>query len=231
MKLYAYRSILIISIFAFLLTACKKEIHGDIPPDPTAPVYGTGDYQPATEGSYWVYNYVDTKGNKDLYTWKATKDTASYDTLTYRIFVNYANSAGLSNNYIAVNSNNYFLRQNSVNGSSTSFPLSILYLNDKYYDDDTWEAVAGESDLYTVKVKGVIVAKDIAMNVNSLQFPHVMHSQVALYYDIPGVGEYKMATYDYYVALKVGLIRIDCTPSVYSDVAGFTQVIINYSIK
>jgi hypothetical protein len=231
MKLYAYRSILIISIFAFLLSACKKEIHGDLPPDPSTPVYGTGDYQPVTEGSYWVYDYLDTNGNKDLYTWKATKDTASYDTLTYRVFVNYANSAGLSNNYIAVNGNNYFLRQNTTNGSSTPLPLNILYLNDKYYDDDSWEAVAGETSNYTIKAKGVIVAKDIAMNINSLQFPHVVHSQVALYYDIPGIGLYKMATYDYYVALKVGIIKIECTPSVYSDMTGFTQAIINYSIK
>jgi hypothetical protein len=222
---------LIISIFAFLLSACKKELHGDLPPDPSAPVYGTGNYQPVTEGSYWVYDYKDTNGNKDLYTWKATKDTASYDTLTYRVFVNYSNTAGLSNNYIAVNGSNYFLRQNATIGSSASVPLSILYLNDKYYNDDSWQAGAGQTSNYTILAKGVIVAKDIAMNINSLQFPHVTHSQVALYYDIPGIGQYKMVTYDYYVALKVGIVEIVCTPSVYSDMTGYTQAILNYSIK
>lgn len=231
MKLDAYRSILILSIFAFSFSACKKELTGTLPPDPQPPVYGSGAYQPTSEGSYWVFNYVDSKGATDLFTWKATKDTASFDTLTYQVYVDYANSAGLSNHYITVNNHNYFFRQKVAQGSGTLFPLSILYLNDTYWDDDTWESVAGQTENYSAKAKGVIIAKDIVMNVNDLQFAHVMHSQVKLYYDIPGIGEYLMATYDYYVALNVGIIKLECVPSNYSDDTAFTQTILNYSIK
>lgn len=226
-------SINIIPVVVLILfsVSCKKEITGDLPPQPGKPVYGAGDYQPANEGSTWVYSYKDTKGNQDLFTVKATKDTMSFDTLTYRVFVNYANSAGLNNYYIAVNSHNYYHRQNVTAGTNSPFPLNFLYLNDTYYDDDSWQMDAGKNDHYSAYIIGTIVAKDIDMNINNLQFPHVMHSRVVLYYEVNGVGSIKMATYDYYVAQNVGIVKIECQPSTHSGEVGFTQAIISYTLK
>lgn len=232
MKLSVIINICLISILAFFSTSCEKELTGSLPPEQGKTVLGTGDYQPMNEGSMWVYSYVTDNGKNDLFTIKATKDTLSFDTLTYKVFTNYTSSAGLTNTYYTVNNHNYLLRQNTVPGAPSSFPMNFLYLNDTYYDNDSWQIEAGKDQNYTARVNGIIIDRDMTMNINNLEFPHVIHSQLQVYYNVTGVdGSLPMCTYDYYIALNVGIVKVECKPSSYSGGIGYTQAIVSYTIK
>ncbi|WP_315816095.1 hypothetical protein [Paraflavitalea speifideaquila] len=47
------------------------------------------------------------------------------------------------------------------------------------------------------------------MTVEGKSYKDVTHTQIELQYDIPGLGVLTFATYDYYIAKNIGIIKID----------------------
>jgi len=191
---------------------------------------GSGTYQPTSANSYW--HYKETGDITADYTITSTGQKTTINSIDYYTF-NSTGSAGNVQSYMGVKNHNYYvLDQGTSPNSGASFDLNFLYLNDTASVGYTWQNAAGQGNGFTAETPGSVVEKGISLTVQGKSYTDVIHTQEELQYDIPGLGLLTFATYDYYVAKGIGIIRVVAAgdPTL---AGGFhsTTDLVDYSIK
>lgn len=193
---------------------------------------GSDSYQPTTANSYWHYKETGDVIAESTVT--ATGQKSTINGIDYYVFnTTSPQQPGTMQSYMGVKDHNYY---NLAAGSNAgvSFDLNFLYLNDAEAVGYTWDNNAGQGNGFTASTPGKIMEKGISLTVNGKTYTNVIHTQGNLIYVIPGFGSLNSATYDYYVAKGVGIIRVlsavgDAT--ITGTTLHSTTDLIDYSIK
>jgi hypothetical protein len=191
-------------------------------------------YQPTSANSYWHY-----KETGDFISESTITSTGQHSTISGIDFVLFNStspqSTGNVQSYMGTKDHNfYFLDQGNSPNSGASFDLNFLYLNDTASVGYTWDNNAGQGNGFTAHTPGKIMERGITLTVAGKSYNNVIHTQENLTYDIPGFGTLNSATYDYYVAKGVGIIRVLAAvgdASVTGTVVHTTTDLVDYSIK
>lgn len=185
------------------LVSCQKEVDNILAPSPSNPS-NTASYQPLTAHSYWKY--------KDSLTGMVTQSTMLNKT---KLINSRTYNASLSNmgqqidtSWVAVDGPNYYAYADAA-GMSTGAPVKLLfhYLNDTASVGYNWQYDAGHVNGFPASIKTTIMERGITHTVEGKTYKDVIRTRLELYYDIMGTVM-KVATYDYYVAKGVGIVRI-----------------------
>jgi hypothetical protein len=219
---------------SFLVSSCQKEINFDTPPG-SGPGPGTGGntnfgYQPVGKNSYWKYRQTGSFSGDITITSTGQKKTVNG--IEYTMFSTIPVSPGAEQMLGTKDHNLYTLAQGNSPNTGAPFDLNMLYTNDTAPVGYTWEHTAGHGNGFTALTPGSILEKGISLTVAGKNFQNVIHSQISLQYELPLFGIVSFATYDYYVAKDVGIIRIETTgdPVMAPGVHSISDLI-EYSIK
>lgn len=184
------------------LVSCQKEVDNILAPTPTNPT-ASANYQPLTANSFWKY--------KDSLTGTVSQTTM----LNKTKLINSRNyNAALSSmgqrtdtSWIAVDGANYYAYADAA-GMNTGAPVKLLfhYLNDTASVGHNWYYDAGHVNGFPASVKTTIMERGITHAVEGKTYKDVIRTRLELHYDIIGTVM-KVATYDYYVARGVGIVR------------------------
>lgn len=187
-----------------ILTSCKKEKSIEIG------IGGEGgDYQPLTKGSYWKYVQSGIATGELLIT--STGQTKTINNIPLVLFTGTSSpTPGNSDGYYGKKDHNYYtvVAGNSPN-TGAAFDMSFLYLNDTAAVGYTWTHAAGQGNGFTATIDGVILERDIVIQVEGKTYNQVIHTSFDLSYDMPLIGKIPFATYHYYVAKNVGIVQIE----------------------
>jgi hypothetical protein len=185
------------------------------------------NYQPLAVNSYWKY--------KDSLSGAVSQATMLNKT---RLINNRMYTAALSTmgqqadtTWMAVDGPNYFIYANVVS-PNTGAPASLLfhYLNDTASVGYSWQYDAGHGNNFPAIIKTTIMEKGITHTVDGKAYPDVIHTRLELNYDILGTVM-KFATYDYYVAKGVGIIRVRTLADAMGMNMETTSNLVEYQIK
>lgn len=224
---------------AMIMAGCSKEASFEINTGGNTGGNGNGgsqggsdSYQPTSANSYW--HYKETGDITDESTVTATGQKSTINGIDYYIFnTTSQQTTGPYQSYMGVKDHNYYnLGQGSQQG--VTFSLNFLYLNDTASVGYTWNNNAGQGNGFTAHTPGKIMERGISLTVNGKTFNNVIHTQGNLVYDIPGLGTLNSATYDYYVAKGVGIIRVIAAvgdASITGATVHSTTDLVDYSIK
>ena len=210
---------------AFLLVfgSCSKELSVENNIDTTGTVIVPDTtYQPLEAGSSWVYQDSATGITTTL---SATDSDTVINSKSYTVF--HAVSGGqTAEQYFNVSFHDYY----SFGAFGYGLPnVESLYLNDTASAGYNWQVSAGTFNGYPAQVQGQIIDTGLTVTIGSNTFPNVIHSQVNVQYNVGSGFQTPYATYDYYVAKGVGIIRVQL--SIPSVPLLATLNLISYSIQ
>lgn len=191
------------ALAVFGLVSCQKEVDNILAPTPVnlAP---SANYQPLTANSYWKY--------KDSLTGMVTQSTMLNTTklINNRLYHASLPTMGgrTDTSWLAVDGPNYFAYADAT-AMSTGAPVKLLfhYLNDTASVGYNWHYDAGHVNGFPASVKTTLMERGITHTVEGKTYKDVIRTRLELHYDIMGTVM-KVATYDYYVAKGVGIVRI-----------------------
>jgi hypothetical protein len=210
---------------AFLITfgSCSKELSVENNIDTTGTIIVPDTtYQPLEAGSSWVYQDSATGVTTTL---SATDSDTIVNGQSYTVF--HALSGGqTADQYFSISSHDYF----SFGVFGYGLPSVVsLYLNDTASAGYNWQVSAGTFNGYPAQIQGQIIDTGLIVTIGSNTFPNVIHSQVNMQYNVGSGFQTPYATYDYYVAKGVGIIKIQLSiPSVPLQA---TLNLVSYSIQ
>jgi hypothetical protein len=188
-------------LFFMMTTGCSKELSVETNKDSVIIIPDT-TYQPLETPSFWVYQDSAT-GITD--TLSATDSVMTINSKVYTVFHN--SSAGqTADEYFNISSHNYYSYGSFGNGLDT---IELLYLNDTASPGYNWQAPAGSINGFPAQVQGQIIDTGLIVTIGSNTFTHVIHSQIAIEYNVGSGFQTPYAIYDYYVAKGVGIIKIE----------------------
>ncbi len=211
-------SVIVSSLIIF--SGCSKELSVETKQDSIGVTVDTS-YQPMEAGSTWIYQDSATLDTSLL---TAIDSQVNINSKIYTLF-NLQVAGQTKDEYFAINNHDYYAYGDFGDGLLT---IELLYLNDTASAGYNWQTPAGTINGYPAQVQGQIIAIGITMTVAGKTYTNVVHSLVDLQYNY-GSGYTTYATYDYYVAKGVGIIRIVTNfPTI-----GFSEELnlISYSIK
>lgn len=227
------RAFLLLSVL-FVLASCQKEVSFDTADGGTGGGTGGGGgstadtYQPVTKDSYW--KYVDSGIVSQTVLMTATGQQKTLGTKTYQVMKAEITGQPTAEGYYYVNKPLYGLRQDVNNGIATT--IELTYLNDTASVGYTWSDNMPPVNGLAARFNGAIVGRNLSMTVAGKNYTNVIHSQMDLEYEVPILGWTNFATYHYYVAKGVGIIRVESDLSIFGG-AGMVSVrnLVEYSIK
>jgi hypothetical protein len=226
------KRIFILVTVVLALASCTKEKSIDTLGGGNPPTGGGGGggttpdtYQPVTKGSFWKYKDSAFTGQITVMT--ATGNQKTIGGKTYHVVTSETTGQPASEAYFYVAKPLFGMRADVNNGVATT--IEFIYLNDTASIGYTWTDNMPPVNGLPARFIGTMVEKNISRTVAGKNFTNVMHTQLHLEYDIPGLGWTNFAVYDYYVAKGVGIIRVETV----SGIAGLRTVsdLIDYSIK
>ncbi len=186
--------------FLIMFSGCGKELSVEektgtvIIPDTT--------YQPLEANSSWVYQDSVTGTTTTL---TATNNDTTIDNKLYTIF-NAVSSGQTAEQYFNISSHDYY----SVGAFAFGLPgVESLYLNDTASAGYNWQVAAGTYNGYPAQVQGQIIDTGLTVTIGANTFMHVIHSQINVQYNVGSGFQTPYATYDFYVAKGVGIIRVE----------------------
>lgn len=188
----------ILATTIILSTGCQKSVS-----DSGGGGSTDSSFLPLTANSYWKYK--DSAYSSDVTTETVLGKTTSINGMDYNKVLLQSGSS-YDTAYFAKSGAQYFnYVHTSVSGSEVN--LEILFLNDTASVGYDWSQNAGYVNSYPAKCLGQVVEKNITMNVEGKSYTNVIHTQVALQYNITGTYE-TFAYYNYFVAKGIGIIKI-----------------------
>lgn len=191
------------ALAVFSLVSCQKEVDTILAPTPDNPA-PSANYQPLTANSYWKY--------KDSLTGMVSQATMLNQTklINSRTYNASLSSMGqrIDTSWVAVDGPNYYAYADAA-GMSTGAPVKLLfhYLNDTASVGYNWHYDAGHVNGFPASVTTTIMERGINHTVEGKTYKDVIRTRLELHYDITGIMM-KVATYDYYVARGVGIVRV-----------------------
>ena len=191
------------ALAVFSMVSCQKEVDTILAPSPSNPS-NTASYQPLSANSYWKY--------KDSLTGMVTQSTMLNQTKLINSRTYHASLSsmgqGTDTSWIAVDGANYYALADAV-GMSSGAPVKLLfhYLNDTASVGYNWLYDAGHVNGFPASIRTTIMERGITHTVEGKTYKDVIRTQLELHYDIMGTVM-KVATYDYYVAKGVGIVRV-----------------------
>lgn len=196
-------------IASFVVVSCQKEIED---PDSTSNNNGNN-------GNNGNNNSPDSYHPLSVGSWWKMKDTASGNIATTTV----VNGSRTINNivYSAMKSSNspdtawaaspkpnyYIAGQGNSPNSGAAYNIVFHFLNDTASVGYSWEYNAGQGNGFAAIIKTTIIAKGLSMTVEGKNYTNVIQSRMVLSYDILG-QVMPFATYDYFVAKGVGIIKL-----------------------
>lgn len=237
------RIILCCFVIASLATGCGKEISVETNGSGTGNGNGSGTggggttsgqdtYQPFTKNSYWKYKLTGSFPGETTIT--CTGQSRTVNGLPSIVFTSTSTiTPGTAEGFFAIKDHNYYTIQKGVSpNTGASFDINFLYLNDTASVGYNWNYKAGQGNGFTAYLDGTIIEKGITMTVEGKTYTGVIHTEIELQYDIPMVGILTFATYDYYVAKNIGIIKLDAEGNpILSPGTSSEMNLIDYSIK
>lgn len=231
------RIIRFVLVIAVLATGCGKEIsvetHGAGPGNGPGGGTPTGDtYQPTSKNSFWKYKLTGAFPGETTLT--STGESRTVNNLPCIVFTSTSTiSSSNGEGFFSIKDHNYYTIQKGTSpNTGASFDVNFLYLNDTASEGYTWNYKAGQGNGFTAYIAGEIEEKGITMAVEGKTYKDVIHTKVELQYEIPLMGTLTLATYDYYVAKNIGIIKLDTEGNpILSPGAHSEMNLIDYSIK
>ncbi|WP_143822256.1 hypothetical protein [Mucilaginibacter pedocola] len=195
--------LLLFVLVAAFLQGCKL--------DP--PVYGpppkedwSASFQPLGVGSYWKYLKTTAEQDPDTAESRVTGDQPVINGRTYHtVYTQLTKFGGES----------YFYTADSAVTVRDYSSIAGGYIQIKYVIDSigtvgqTWtEKITDDGMLngYPARVVGTVIENNITKVLNGITYPRVRHTRMQLQQD-KGSGFETLATYDYYIAMGVGVIE------------------------
>ena len=228
-------------LIASLATGCGKEMsidtNGGGTGTGTGPGTGGGStdpgtYQPFSKNSYWKYKQTGTFPGETTIT--STGQTRTVNGIPCGVFNSTSTiTPGTSEGFFGVKDHNYFtvLKGASPN-TGAIIDVTFLYLNDTASVGYTWDHVAGTGNGFKALTPGKVLEKGITITVEGKSYTDVTHTQIDLQYELPVLGVVTFATYDYYVAKNIGIIKVDSQGDVmWGGGLSSEMNLIEYSIK
>ena len=205
-------------IFVFLalsivLFGCQKEINFDTPSGGGGTGGGgstgtSNSYQPLGKNSYWKYHETGTFSGD--FTITSTGQTRSLNGINYTVCSASPPTSGFSEEWFGTSGHDlYSYFEGAIPNSSATIAMNFLYTNDTASVGYQWQVPVGQANGINAVVQGSIIEKGFSLTVGGKNFDNVIHSSIVLQYVFPGIGAMNAATYDYYVAKGVGIIRIE----------------------
>jgi len=207
-KLFSACMLVVLSLFLF---SCEKEkSFQDIEPGSGNNGGGSntsGNYYPLTAGSWWKYKDSVTGV---ITTQTATNVTKTIDNILYTGLVGGTNGVQSPDTaWAAAAIPNYYLTAEGVSpNTGASFDFAFHYLNDTASVGYNWQYIAGQGNGFVSYIKTTIMERNITKTVAGKKYNNVIHTKLDFSYDIFG-SVMHFATYDYYIAEGVGIIRIE----------------------
>jgi hypothetical protein len=214
------RILLYCLVIASLATSCSKEISVETNGNGPGGGPGTGGggggsssgndtYQPVSKNSTWKYVLTGVFPGETTIT--STGNTRVVNGLSCFVFTStstIANAAG--EGLFAIKDHNYYTVQKGTSpNTGAAFDVNLLYLNDTASVGYKWSYEAGHGNGFTAIIDGAIITKGTTMTVEGKVYNDVIRTEMVLKYDIPMLGVLTFATYDYYVAKNIGIIKVD----------------------
>jgi hypothetical protein len=191
----------------------------------TTPGTTSGAYQAYTKGSYWKYKDSATGG---FTTMTATDKTKTINGRNYTAFLQ-ANATQSDTAYYA-NENHDYYNYFDVKSNTSGATMLLHYLNDTATVGRSWQYAAGQGNGFAAYIRTTTLEKNISLTVNGKTYNNVIHTNLDLMYDVLGTLD-KWASYEYYVAKDVGLIRLRTTISTLGLSVVSTLDLVEYQIK
>jgi hypothetical protein len=228
---------------ASLATGCGKEISVETNGGGTGTGTGTGPgtgggstdpgtYQPFSKNSYWKYRQTGTLAGEQTIT--STGQNRTVNGILCGVFNSTSTlTPGTTEGFFGVKDHNYYtvLKGASPN-TGAIIDVNFLYLNDTASVGYTWGNAAGTGNGFKAFTPGEIIEKGITITVEGKSYKDVTHTRVDLQYEIPGFGVFTFATYDYYVAKNIGIIKVDTKgDDMWASGLASEMNLIEYSIK
>lgn len=217
---------------AFVLFSCQKEIDPGVLGTTTGGgttggsggTGGTGgtsaSYHPTTLGSNWKYQ---DSASGAFSTEKIISRTAVYGGITYT-GMQAVNTSLTDTIYVASPQPEYYYHEAGTSpNTGASVDLLFRYLNDTASVGYTWNYTAGQGNGFTAYFKGTIMERNLTVTIGSKTFTNVIHTNMILTYDLGSGFTLDAASYDFYVAKGVGIIRV----RTFSGAFGFGTTICN----
>lgn len=197
-------------VLTALATSCKKEKSTE-PNLPGSGADGGGNYQPKSKNSYWKYKTTGSLNYEATNT--STGQARTVNGITGIVYTSTSTAqAGTTEGVFGIKDHNYYMIQKGdLPNSGATFDLSFRYLNDTASIGYAWRHDAGQANGIQAIFEGRIVEKGITVTVEGKTFKDVIHSEVELLYNMPGMGEVSFTIYDFYVAKNVGIVQIITT--------------------
>ena len=232
--------------FAIVVSAfcgCQKEVDFDLPPSAQVPGNGSGNgggsgtgtagnYQPATKDSYWKYKAVGPTTFEFTSTSTGVKKTV--DGISYTVFKNFdhATPTQFQEPMYGMKGRDYFSAFKGVSpNTGASFDMVFRYLNDTAAVGYKWDHKAGQGNGFVANIRGEIIEKNMTITVAGKTYKEVIHTRMKFEYELPGLGDVLAATYDYYAANNVGLVKSVTTfPPMFGGQSGVSELT-EYAIK
>ena len=222
--------ILLLSL-SVVLFSCQKQVDFDSPQGSGGSgTGGTGTFQPISKNSYWKYHETGTFTGD--FTITSTGEKRSVNGINYSVF-SATPGTTISEELFGTSGHDlYQFFEGPIPNSTTGISMNMLYANDTASVGYTWNNTAGQANGLTAYTPGIILEKGISLTVGGKTYDNVIHSQIVLQYEYPIVGIVSVATYDYFIAKNVGIVRIvSVGDPVMSPGVSTTSDLVEYSIK
>jgi hypothetical protein len=223
---------------ALLVVSCGKEISTETNGTPPAgngngTQTGADTYQPSGKNSYWKYKLSGDFPGESTITSKGEQRTVNGIACTVYSGVGTGSQAGVAETLLGVKGNDYFsILKGASPTTGALVDITFLYLNDALPEGGSWKHTAGTGNGFTAFTPGKVLEKGITVVVEGKTYKDVIHTQIELQYELPVFGILTFATYDYYVAKNVGIIRIlSQGDEVYGGGITSDMTLVQYSIK
>lgn len=226
-KLTSAALCLLLSLF---IISCQKETSQEQNgPGGNGSSNNNATYYPLTEGTWWKYKDSVT-GNITLQT--ITKKTKTINNIVHTGIIGSINGVQSPDTaWAAAHRPDYFLTAEGVSpNTGAPFDFTFHFLNDTASVGYNWEYDAGHGNGFTAYLKTTIIERGIAKKVAGKNYTNVIHTRLELFYEIFGTVM-KFATYHYYIAQGVGIVRIESEISNMGFSFKTSGDLIDYQIK
>ncbi len=208
-------------VLIFFITGCQKTIE---------PYTGGGatdsSYFPLSANSYWKYH--DSEYISQVTTETSLGVQIDYNGKKYNKFL-LAQSSSADTAYFTRQGAEYYNYQyETVSGAVIQ--LETLFLNDTASVGYTWQQDAGTVNGFAARNNGIIMEKNITVDVEGKTYNQVIHTQLELQYNLGGVYQ-TYATYDYFIAKGVGIIKISSNLEFSGSSIKTASNLFDYSIR
>lgn len=225
--------LLLLLCIAFAFASCQKDPDITLPPDSTNGGSGGGgstsndSYYPLTKDSWWKYKDSLTGTVSDG---KAVARTKTAGGIQFTAIVPMSRPS-TDTTWFAAPRPNYYCYYKGISPSGATIDILFHYLNDTASAGYSWRYNAGSGNGFTAFVTTTIVEKLSSMTVAGKTHKSVIHSRLALSYDMLG-SIMDMGTYDFFTAKGVGIIKVRSDLSFMGQTLMKTSSdLVDYSIK